>query len=375
MEEGACGAGAGQNPAMRASNLRRFAPAATTVLAFALFASGVAVPVRGEIFVGSDTEILVFADDADGDVVPLRKISGILTELPAVFTLAADRVHRELWVSGCLGIPSILVFGMDDEGDVSPRRRISGAATGLVNACSTILDLVHDEVYVVDAAGAVRVFPRLADGDVAPTRTITGAATGLTLPTMGYLDLVHDELYVATSSGAARVRVFARTASGDVAPIRTLTLSASPTGNPRGLLVDLENDELIVVDLTRVAVRFYPRTASGTTAMLREIRGAATLLNAPHQTILTDGDELLIGNEVGATENFVGHARTAVGNATPTRLVTAIGNAFGPFTGITTDRARNCSEGNSVDGCVFRDNFEGADTRYWSSAVDSFDER
>ncbi len=344
---------------------RHFAALGSAVLcALALDASAAA-----EIFVGSDTEILVFADDASGDVVPLRKISGVLTELPAVFTMAADRVHRELWVSGCLGVPAILVFGMDDEGDVTPRRRITGASTGLVNACATILDLVHDEVYVVDAAGAVRVFPRLADGDVAPTRTITGALTGLALPTMGFLDLVHDELYVAASSGTARVRVFARTAADNAAPLRTLSLTGAGTGNPRGLLVDLANDELIVVDLGRNAVRFYSRTASGTATWLREIRGGSTLLSAPHQAVLTDGDELLIGNEGGTDENFVGHARTAVGNVAPTRVVTAIGNAFGPFTGIATDRAKNCSEGNSVDGCLFRDNFEAGDSCYWSVAV------
>ena len=38
-------------------------------------------------------------------------------------------------------------------------------------------------------------------------------------------------------------------------------------------------------------------------------------------------------------------------------------------TGIITDRAKNCSEGNSVDGCIFRDNFEAGDVCYWSSGV------
>ena len=93
-----------------------------------------------------------------------------------------DRVHREIWVSGCLGSPAILVFSMDDVNEVPPLRKISGASTGLVNACATVLDRLHDEVFVIDAAGAVRVFPRLADGDVAPLRTISGAATGLSLP-------------------------------------------------------------------------------------------------------------------------------------------------------------------------------------------------
>ena len=137
----------------------------------------VAAPAPAEIFVGSGNAIIVFTDDANGEVEPLRTISGPLTELPSVFTLMLDRVHREIWVSGCLGSPAILVFSMDDVNEVPPLRKISGAATGLVNACATVLDRLHDEVFVIDAAGAVRVFPRLADGDVAPLRTISGAAT------------------------------------------------------------------------------------------------------------------------------------------------------------------------------------------------------
>lgn len=342
---------------------------------FALFASvslcalGFAAAAPGEIFVGSGNAIIVFADDDNGEVEPLRTISGPLTELPSVFTLMLDRVHREIWVSGCLGSTSILVFSMDDVNEVPPLRKIAGASTGLVNACSTLLDLVHDEIYVIDAAGAVRIFPRLADGNVAPTRTISGASTGLSLPAMGYLDLVHDELYVATLSGAARVKVFARTAAGNVAPIRTLGLPGSGIVNPRGLLVDLEHDELIVVDLGDDAVRFYSRTASGSTSWLREIQGVATLLDAPHQVVLTEADELLIGNEGGLDANFIGHARTAVDNATPTRYVAGPATNLSSPTGVATDRAKHCSEGNSVDGCLFRDNFEGADSCYWSDGV------
>ncbi len=353
---------------MRVSS-RRFAVLGSVVLC----AFGVAASASAEIFVGSGNAIIVFADDANGEVEPLRTISGPLTELPSVFTLMLDRVHREIWVSGCLGSTSILVFSMDDVNEVPPLRKISGASTGLVNACSTLLDLLHDELYVIDAAGAVRVFPRLADGDVAPTRTISGALASLNQPAMGYLDLVNDELYVVNFSNGIpavpRVRVFARAADGNVAPIRTLGLTGSGISNPRGLLVDLEQDELIVINLGDDAVRFYARTASGADSWLREIQGVATLLDAPHQVVLTEGDEMLIGNEGGLDANFIGHARTAVDNATPIRYVAGPATSLTSPTGIATDRAKNCSEGNSVDGCIFRDNFEAADSCYWSSSI------
>ncbi len=345
---------------------------AAALLVAAGFSAGAVPPAGAEIFVGSGNAILVFANDANGDSVPLRQISGLLTQLPSVFTLMLDRVHRELYVSGCGD--SILVFSMDDADDVAPRRLITGASTGLVAACSTVLDLVHDELYVVDSAGAVRVFPRLADGDQAPPRTIAGAATGLASPVMGYLDLVHDELYVTNASGSAgvpRVRVFARLASDNAAPVRSLGLTGSGIGNPRSLLVDLEHDQLIVDELILNAVRFYSRTASGSDSWVREIRGAATQLAQPQQMVLTEDDELLIGNEGGLDANFIGQARTAVDNAAPTRYVTAIADNLSSPTGIASDRAKNCSEANSVDGCIFRDNFESSTVCYWTSAVGS----
>ena len=71
----------------------------------------------------------------------------------------------------------------------------------------------------------------------------------------------------------------------------------------------------------------------------------------------------------GLDANFIGHARTAVDDATPIRYVAGPATNLSSPTGIATDRAKNCAEGNSVDGCVFRDNFEAGDVCYWSSGV------
>ena len=338
------------------------------LLSLPLLGFGAAAPTHAEIFVGSGNAIEVFANDADGNATPLREIFGAQTELPSVFTLLVDRVHRELWVAGFSG--SVLVFAMDDANDVPPLRKIEGPATGLVNACGLALDLVHDELYVVDSAGAVRVFPRLTDGDQQPTRAISGTSTGLATPTMGFLDLVHDELYVTNAGGGGpRVRVYTRLASGDALPIRTLGTAGSGINSPRGLLVDLEHDELIVVELILNAVRFYSRTASGSNSWLREIAGPATKLDRPFQAILTEDDELLIGNDGDIEEGFVGHARTAEDDAAPTRYVSGGATFLDSATGIASDRARNCTEGNSVDGCIYRDNFEAADLCYWTGIV------
>ena len=343
---------------------------AAALAAFTLLTLSAAAPAGGEIFVGSGNAILVFANDADGNIAPLREIAGLQTELPSVFTLLVDRVHRELWVSGFVN--TILVFSLDDVGDVPPRRKIEGASTGLTSPRGMVLDLMHDELYVVDSAGAVRVFPRLADGDVAPTRLISGAATGLASPVMGFLDLIHDELYISNSSGTGpRIRIFARTASGEMAPLRTLGTPGSGIANPRGLLVDLEHDELIVVEHLLDAVRFYSRTAIDSDSWLREIAGLSTQLDLPYQATLTENDELLIGNDGDIVESFVGHARTAQDNATPTRHVSGNQTFLDSATGIASDRAKNCSEGNSVDGCIYRDNFEANNVCYWSSAVGS----
>jgi hypothetical protein len=56
---------------------------------------------------------------------------------------------------------------------------------------------------------------------------------------------------------------------------------------PSGLAVDLVNNELVVANRSDDSVTVYPRTASGNTAPLRTLTGAATGLGGPESVAVT----------------------------------------------------------------------------------------
>ncbi|MEO7974497.1 MAG: hypothetical protein ABIU84_13015, partial [Thermoanaerobaculia bacterium] len=66
---------------------------------------------------------------------------------------------------------------------------------------------------------------------------------------------------------------------------------------------------------------------------------------------------------------IVVHAANASGNVAPLFVLNGAATLLANPTGVASDFARDCSWGNSVDGCLFRDNFESAELCYWSQIV------
>lgn len=92
---------------------------------------------------------------------------------------------------------AVRVFNLADNGNVPPLRSISGANAGFGLTFSTLVDLPRRELFVADFTGnAVRVFGLEDDGDVAPRRVIAGVATELDSPIGLALDPVTLELFV-----------------------------------------------------------------------------------------------------------------------------------------------------------------------------------
>ena len=71
-----------------------------------------------------------------------------------------------------------------------------------------------------------------------------------------------EELFVANFSNNA-ITVYPRTASGATAPIRTLSGAATGLNGPDGLVVDTVNNELVVANFSNSSITVYSRTASG----------------------------------------------------------------------------------------------------------------
>jgi hypothetical protein len=143
--------------------------------------------------------------------------------------LAVDTVNNEFFVA--IGSPtnSVLVFARTANGNVAPLRTISGAATGLNGPYGVAVDIVNNEVAVANLGGnSVTVYARTANGNASPLRTISGAATGLSGPFGLAVDTVNNELAVVNFIiGNSSVTVYARTANGNVAPLRTLQGAAT----------------------------------------------------------------------------------------------------------------------------------------------------
>jgi len=132
--------------------------------------------------------ITVYRRTDDGNVPPLRTITGASTELEDPHGLAIDAVHNEIVVANGEG-ESVLVFSRIADGNQGPLRTLEGPLTGLVEPEDVAVDLAHDTIVVAetgsrddaeDNTGSIITFARAAEDDAAPLRTINGPATGLT---------------------------------------------------------------------------------------------------------------------------------------------------------------------------------------------------
>ena len=304
--------------------LRGFRPLLGISVSLLLFSAAGAALAQDEIFaVNGLGYIVVQGRILNGNVAPIRVLTGGSTGLAGPVGIAVDTTHNELIVSNVAG--SVTVYTRLALGDAAPLRTISGAGTGLNTPGGLALDLAHNEIFVTNrgsSAQSITVYSRTASGNVAPVRTIAGPDTGLNSPGGVTLDPANDEIYV-TSPVLDSVQVFARTASGNVAPKRTLAGAATNLQTPWLAVPDSAHNELYVTNSDGNSVTVYPRTASGNTAPSRTIAGANTLMDSPRGLVLNAvTNELVIANfGTIANGSVTTFARTASGNATPLRTL------------------------------------------------------
>ena len=181
--------------------------------------------------------ITVYSLTANGDVAPLRTISGADTELAQPIGLAVDT--REQRGAGRELSSSITVYSRTAGGHLwqhVPLRTISGPSTRLLNPAGLAVDAVNDEILVANIGsvsgpghqgypGLITVYSRLADGErrAAPNHQRTGHGVGCTRGLA--VDTVNDEVLVVNSAARSRraprppsITVYNRTASGNVKP-------------------------------------------------------------------------------------------------------------------------------------------------------------
>ena len=146
-------------------------------------------------------QILVFSPTASGDVAPIRTISGSNAPGNTGMRYATGvAVGPDGLIYVAADWDGVKVFAANADGDVAPVKSLSGRATRVAFDAS-------GRLYVVDnSANEIRAYEAgFADG-ASPIKTLTGGSSGLSRPT----DLAFDSsgrMYVANESSSS-VRVF-----------------------------------------------------------------------------------------------------------------------------------------------------------------------
>jgi len=205
--------------------------------------NGIVVNAAGEIYVvDTDTnEIVGFPAGSNGDVAPNAVISGSNTDLSWPVGLAIDS-SGDLYVANCGSdcrgsiLPSVLEFSANSNGNVAPIRNISGSATQLSHANEVALDSAGN-IYVSNISGGntIDVFDSTANGNVSPSRVISGSQTLLDGP----LGIAVDSHGIyADSDYGSYIERFKLDADGNVPPVAAISGSRTRIAGPDGITVD-----------------------------------------------------------------------------------------------------------------------------------------
>ena len=126
--------------------------------------------------------VIVHSRTATGSTAPLRTIEGANTGIAYPFGIHVDPSHDEIFVTnGVSPNPeTVTVHARTANGNVAPLRTLTGSNTHLSAPEGVFVDLVNDEMVVANVGdSSVRAYPRTANGNIAPVRTLQGASTQL----------------------------------------------------------------------------------------------------------------------------------------------------------------------------------------------------
>lgn len=191
--------------------------------------------------------INVYGEDAHRNVAPIRSISGpkaAFDNLSDVALDANDNVYAVNSGTATQSAGSVAVFAAGSNGDVAPIRTISGSKTKLDLPDAIALDSLGN-VYVANATVSgqysfVTVYPANAGGNVVPIRTIRGTRTELRGPGGIAVDAAGN-VYVVSLYGVdgttSLVLTFGPGQNGNVAPIRVIGGSNTRLDFPTRLAV------------------------------------------------------------------------------------------------------------------------------------------
>jgi len=258
---------------------------------------------------------------ADGDVAPARTIAGPKTVLDKPYMLFGSS-SGSIW-AGSYSDSAVVAFATDANGNVAPPIDISGSNLNWHPA--GVLRDASGVIYVVDdAANRIVVLSAIANGNALPLRTISGPSTGISAPIGLALDPSAN--LVVANSATNSVETFARSDSGNVAPLRKLYGAATTLNRPRGLAFDSSRN-LYVANAASNSILVFAPNASGNAAPIRTIAGANTGLNFPAQLAVSPTGNIYVANS--KANSVTVYSPGANGNVAPIRALA------GPSTGLS----------------------------------------
>ena len=242
-------------------------------------AGGLAIDAQHALYVTTPLAILVFAPGANGNVAPARTIAGP-TALPSTDAFASIAVAPDGTIfaasqaSSSPQNPKILVFAPGANGDVAPIRTLTGPTTTMQAVLS--VSYFFTGIAVVDASQHVLFFSTSADGDVAPKRTLNdgaGIVTGSWFDDVGALYLARYEFSTST------VLAYIAGAQANATPLLALNGPATTITAAGGVATD-DKDNVYVTnaDPAGASVAVFAPTATGNVAPVRTLKGPTTTL-------------------------------------------------------------------------------------------------
>ena len=254
---------------------------------------GVVVDQNGVIYVANnDTNTIVgFPPYSDGNVAPSIVIGGANTGLASPFGLAIDGAGN-LYVANCAvncypgPQPSVEEFAAGSNGNVWPLRVITGSRTQLGETEGIAVDK-RGYIYVSNAdEGKVTVFRPRARGNAGLIRTITGGASRIDQPDGIAVD--DRSLYVA-NWGDGLITRFNKEAGGDVPPEAVLHIGWQPNpSNPQalgGLAID-PGGSIYAAGTNVPLIAEYAARAHGKQVPFSVISGSNTAFFYPSQVFV-----------------------------------------------------------------------------------------
>ena len=264
---------------------------------------------------------------ANGNATPVRTVSGNLTALNFITSMATDASGN---VYAAVAASAVVVFAPRPSGNVAPIRTLAGSNTLITGPSDLTVDAQGD-LYIANCGGcsgfsgpeAVLEFAPGATGNVAPIRDITGAATQLSGTTAVALD-GSGNLLVASSSATSSIFVFPVGTSGNVAPIGSITGGNTGLYGPQCVTTD-SSGKIYVCNLNNT-ITVYAAGTRGNVAPLRTIGGGNTQLSYPNEIVFDSTGNMYVANYNNNTVTVFGPG--ANGNQTPLYTLT------GPATGL-----------------------------------------